>query len=358
MARTKNYALRGTLNWQPSEDLSIILKWSYGDSDPHAIVPRAEGTNPGGLNIAGNRETLNPDYHEGSTDKSGKSKTDLSLANLTVNYDLGSYTLVSVSSWYDGNYSQDTDTDGTSDPLVSINWSADTDAISQDLRIVSHYDGPFNFIAGLYYGDEDVDTNVLHDNFFGSAVPNAVLPGQAAAVLLSNGTFGQISRLLDVKKETWAAYTDINFALTERLGLNIGLRYTDDETTRDHLNYSRINGGPLVIPPAFTGLPVPIETDPRTEGTWLPGNDTGIDAPLIPPTVGIPVWTHGALTKESLPDMSESEQEFTGTIALDYAVTDDILTYVRYSRGCLQQRPCLPGRRQGCLRGPGVCRRL
>jgi iron complex outermembrane receptor protein len=334
MAQTKNYALRGTLNWQPSEDLNVVLKGSYGDSDPRSTVPRAEGTNPGGLNIAGNMETLNPDYHEGSTDREGKAETDLSLVNLTVNYEMGSYSLVSVSSWYDGNYSQDTDTDGTSDSLLSINWDADTDAISQDLRIVSNYDGPFNFIAGLYYGDENVDTNILHEDFFGAPVPNAILPAQGAAVLLSNGTFGQISRLLDVEKETWAVYTDIKFELTERLGLNIGLRYTDDETTRDHLNYSRINGGPLVLPPALTGAPVPIETDPRTEGTYLPGNTTGIDAPLVPPGLGlIPVWTHGELTAESVPEMSESEQEFTGTVALDYAVSDDILAYVRYSRG-------------------------
>ena len=47
-------------------------------------------------------------------------------------------------------------------------------------------------------GDEDMDTNILHEDFFGAPVPNAVFPGQAPAVLLANGTFGQISRLLDV----------------------------------------------------------------------------------------------------------------------------------------------------------------
>jgi iron complex outermembrane receptor protein len=333
MAQTKNYAVRGTLNWQATDDLSVILKGSYGDSDPRAMVPRAEGTNPGGLNIAGNPETLNPDYHEGASNMEGKAETDLSMINLTVNYDMDTYSLVSVSSWYDGNYSQGNDIDGTSDPLAEVVWSADTDAISQDLRIVSNYDGPFNFIAGVYYGDEDMDTDTLHDQFFGGPVPNAVLPAQAPAVLLSNGAFGQISRLLDVEKESFAIYTDINIELTERLGLNIGLRYTDDETTRDHLNYSRLNGGPLVIPGAITGLPVDITTDPRTEGTYLPGNPTGIDAPLVPPTAGVPVWTHGPLTTESVAEMSETEQEFTGTIALDYAFTDEIMGYARYSRG-------------------------
>lgn len=333
MAQTRNYAVRGTLNWQATDDLNLVLKSSYGDSDPRSMVPRAEGTNPGGLNISGNPGTQKPDYHEGATDREGKAETDLTLFNLTVNYEMERYNLVSVSSWYDGNYTQDTDTDGTSDPLLSIIWDAQTDAISQDLRLVSNYDGPFNFIAGLYYGNEDVDTDILHADFFGAPVPNAVPPGQAPAILLSDGTFGQISRILDVEKETMAAYVDMNYDLTERLRLNIGLRYTDDETTRDYLNYSRINGGPLVIPGAISGLPFDITTDPRTEGSYLPGNTTGIDAPLVPPSAGVPVWTHGPLTSESVAEMSESEQEFTGTIALDYAFSDEIMGYARYSRG-------------------------
>ncbi len=333
MAQTKNYGVRLTLNYEPSENLGIILKGSYGDSNPRATVPRPVGTNPGGLNIAGSTDSLNAKYHEGSIDKVGKSETELSMLNLKISYDFSDYTLVSVSSWYEGDYLQVTDTDGTPQPLISIDWGAETDSISQDLRIVSNYDGPFNFIAGLYYGDEDVDTVVLHDNFFGTPVPNAVLPAQAPQILLSNGTFGQIDRKLDVEKETLALYTDMNWDLSANWGLNIGLRYTEDKNTRDYLNYSRINGGPLVLPPALTGAPVPIETDPRTEGTYLPGNATGIDAPLVPPTAGLPVWTHGPLTTDSVAEMSVTEREVTGTIALNYIVNEDVMVYGRYSHG-------------------------
>ena len=109
------------------------------------------------------------------------------------------------------------------------------------------------------------------------------------------------------------------------------------------MNYSRRNGGPLVLPGAVTGLPFDITTDPRTEGTYLGGNGgnvTGIPLPLIPPgTIGpdgnpvLPRWTHGELTDESLEQLSESEGEVTGTIALTYRINDDVMTYVRYSRG-------------------------
>lgn len=332
MNQTKNYGVRLTLNYEPTDSLGIILKGSYGDSDPRANVPRAEGTNPGGLNIAGSPESFNPKYHEGSIDKIGKAESDLSMLNLKVSYDFSNYTLVSVSSWYEGDYQQVTDTDGVPDPLLAIDWGAETDAVAQDLRIVSNYEGPVNLIAGVYYGLEDVDTTILHDKFFGAPVPNFV-PGQEAQVLLSNGTFGQIHRRLDIEKESLAIYTDMNWDISNKWGLNVGLRYTEDENTRDYLNYSRINGGPLVLPPALTGLPIPITTDPRTEGSYLPGNPTGIDAPLVPPGAGIPVWTHGELTADSVAERSVTEKEVTGTIALDYIVNDDIMVYGRYSHG-------------------------
>jgi iron complex outermembrane receptor protein len=333
MAQTKNYGGRLTLNYEPTDNLGIILKGSYGDSDPRAAAARPVGTNPGGLNIAGSTDSLNAKYHEGSIDSIGKSETELSMLNLNLSYDFSDYTIVSVSSWYEGDYLQLSDTDATSQPLASIHWGAETDAISQDLRLVSNYEGPFNFIAGVYYGDEDMDTTVLHDNFIGTPVPNAVFPAQAPQILLSNGTFGQIDRRLDVEKETLAFYTDMNFDLSENWGLNAGLRYTEDENTRDYLNYSRINGGPLTLPPALTGAPVPIVTDPRTEGTYLPGNLTGIDAPLVPPNVGFPVWTHGPLTTDSVAEISVTEREVTGTIALNYIVNEDIMVYGRYSHG-------------------------
>ncbi len=144
------------------------------------------------------------------------------MLNLKVSNNFNDYTLVSVSSWYQGDYYQVTDIDGTPDPLIAVNWGAETEAVAQDLRIVSNYNGSFNFIAGLYYGNEDVGTNILHEEFFASPAPNFA-PGQEAQILLSNGTFGQISRKLDVEKESLALYTDMNGDISQKWGLNLSM---------------------------------------------------------------------------------------------------------------------------------------
>ena len=233
LTQTSYYSLRGTLNWQATDALSAVLKVSHGDSDAGTSAVRAVGTNPGGLNIAGSEDSLNAKYHEGSIDRAGDTEAEMTLVNLKLDYEMDRFSLVSVTSWYEGEYFSVQDSDGTSAELLALNWGSDTDAWSQDLRLVSAFDGPVNFIVGAYYGFEDVNTDILHYHFFEAPASNAVLPQQAAGVLLSNGAMGQVQRYFDVEKETCAVYGDLNWDITDKLSMNLGLRYTHDENTRD-----------------------------------------------------------------------------------------------------------------------------
>jgi iron complex outermembrane receptor protein len=328
MAQTKFNAVRLSLNFQPSEQLNALLKITTGESDPRHAPPRAEGTAVGGVNYAGNTEVINPGFLEGSVNETGKSKVDLNLVNLKLTYELDDYSLISVTSYYDGDYQQKQDLDGTSQPFFGMDWGSNTEAVSQDLRLVSNYDGPFNFIIGAYYGDEEVNTDILHEDFFGVPTPDATNP---LISVVSDGVWGSVRRRVDLGKESMAAYSHMTYDFTEKLGVTLGLRYTEDETSLDYYNISRINGKPL-----FGGF----GPDSRTEGTWIGGlgNQTPINLPIVPP--GIPgmetlafTWTHGDLTNESAPQRSETEKEFTGTLSLDYRFSDDVLSYVKYSRG-------------------------
>jgi len=325
MAQTKHYAARLTLNFQPIEELNALLKITNGKSKPRHAPPRAEGTAEGGVNYAGNTEVIDPEYLKGSVDQAGKAEVDMTLVNLKLSYEMSNHSLVSVSSYYDGDYLQLQDTDGTSDPYISVHWGSDTSAFSQDLRLVSDYEGRFNFILGVYYGNEEIDTDILHADFFG--VPSPAAPNlQIQAV--SDGVFGQIRRRQDLVKESVAVYSHVTYEFSDDLGLTVGLRYTNDDTELDYYNISRINGKPLTLPPP---LP-PIVTDTATEGTWVggAGNQTIFDLPVDPTSLR---WTHGELTDASAPKRSESETEITGNISLDYRVNEDVMSYVKYSRG-------------------------
>ena len=79
--------------------------------------------------------------------------------------------------------------------------STDQEQISQEFTLASENNGPLNYVAGLYYFYEDVDLNV-----------NFILPFD-----------------ITTDTESYAAYGQLFYDLTDRLTLTAGLRYTDEE---------------------------------------------------------------------------------------------------------------------------------
>ncbi len=81
----------------------------------------------------------------------------------------------------------------------------DQDQLSQEVSIASNYDGPFNFIGGLYYFSEDVRL----DSVF-------VLP-----------------HLIDLETSSNALFLHGNYGFGDALTLTAGLRYTDETKKLD-----------------------------------------------------------------------------------------------------------------------------
>jgi len=81
--------------------------------------------------------------------------------------------------------------------------------LSQEVRLESNNKGPFNWLAGLYYFDEEITVDSFSfDSLAGGA---------------QNGYARQHQR-----NKAWAAYGTVNYAPTDRLKLRGGLRYTSD----------------------------------------------------------------------------------------------------------------------------------
>ncbi|WP_116366687.1 TonB-dependent receptor [Parahaliea mediterranea] len=318
MAQTDYRAGRIALNWQASDNFSAVLKYTAGKSDPIATPPRGEGRIPvsglGDVDITGYQRPSSFDAYEGEINKVGHTNVDINQTTLRMTYEGEAYTVVSVSSWYDAEYFQAADTDGGPTRNLEIDWQSSTEAISQDLRLVSQFDGMFNFIAGIYYGKEKLD---MHNLLTLYASPT-IFAGSATGDLLAQyGTFDQRQ---DTEKESVAGYSQFGWDITDRLGLDIGVRYTRDENELTYINSSRLDleGNPL--------------------GSWVPGNITGtlVDAPFIPPEsdpAGVGFYISGPYTTASGPTFDKTENEWTGKISVDYAFSDSLMTYLSYSRG-------------------------
>lgn len=153
----------------------------------------------------------NPLYYDGNTRVIQDLRQDSFSAN--VSYDAGPVTLRSITGYVDYEVFRNADGD-FSQRVGNIDAQEDKlNSFSQELQIASNGEGPFDWIAGYFYFNEDVNAS------FFSSCPTAALntAGCAFAAGLpettSNALFGQASYWL----------------IPETLRITGGLRYTKDE---------------------------------------------------------------------------------------------------------------------------------
>ena len=97
---------------------------------------------------------------------------DIKIANLIVEYDLDWATVFSSSAWVDEDASKNIDLGfffGDAYP-----WGQQQDRpnsiVSEEIRLISEFDGSFQFLLGFYYEDKEV--NVENFGFFGGTDPS------------------------------------------------------------------------------------------------------------------------------------------------------------------------------------------
>ena len=147
---------------------------------------------------------------------------DYEFYNITGSYDLGSATLLSASSyaildksWVYGFFFGSVDFEGLSQ------FEHDIKMFTQEVRLTSNNEGPFEWTAGVFYRDYENREQSIGD---------ALITGFFLPELLV------INTVEDSK--SWAIFTDISYALSERLKVGVGARHSDDK--RD---FSDLAGG-------------------------------------------------------------------------------------------------------------------
>ncbi len=224
------FGVLGQLRYQPSDDLDILLT---GDLTRR----RARGKwvdiqIPSTHNIP----FVNPDRRKGPNNIDGRQDADLGGVHLSANWDTGSGTLTSVTAYREGTFSAKGNDGGSFIDFTrlvynpggrinffAINRAAFNDdyyvnikdetvkSFSQEFRFRSNFEGPFNFLAGLYYQHEDVDRVEDADYIF--------------VDYFAQGREIAETRL---KSDTYAAFVEGTFDITDTLGVTAGIRYTKD----------------------------------------------------------------------------------------------------------------------------------
>jgi iron complex outermembrane receptor protein len=231
-----NYALRGSLSFEPSEalDIQLIADFSHNESNGQSRRAVDDLSLPG-VGIVVGSGLLSDNVRE--SDAPWTQWEDQDTAGLTARIDYrlgGGHTLTYLSAVRHGDFSGRYSLVGTRSP-PSLTDAANGQrekytGITQDLRLSSPADGsgPLRWVAGLYFLREDTD---VVDNSIATTFLSVLGPGSVGDILDGEFIYDQEN----ITKSS-AIYGELSWAMTETLSLTVGGRYTYDD--KDYRNRS------------------------------------------------------------------------------------------------------------------------
>jgi len=250
------YGVRGQLLFEPTDALSIRLIGDYDKIDENCCIagnviagptvaitnalaggPSVDANNPFSFDVYNNFLSTNEIENYGGSGQ--------------IDYDLGNLALTSITAYRKVKALTNQDSDFTGADLIGENsQDLGIDTFTQELRITSDFDGPFNFLLGGYYFNEKIDQK--NDIRFGTQFRPygdqliRAASGNALNVALLEGTFGALEGAptryvgtffragdgLDeayrLKDEAFSIFGTVDFEVTDRLTLSLGGNYTKD----------------------------------------------------------------------------------------------------------------------------------
>ena len=148
---------------------------------------------------------------------------DQETVQSTLTIDLDSVTIKLLNGYQDYSWDSAKDFDGTASPASFIESVGQKESMTQhELQLFSTHDGPLQWLVGLFYLENELDqpyvlsdanNPFLIDNLSGAPNPDGVFYSQRGIL----------------EAESTAVYGQIDWELTDRLSLSMGLRYSEDD---------------------------------------------------------------------------------------------------------------------------------
>lgn len=294
----RSYNLNAKLLWNLTDRLSVYAIADYQDTqgDPGVWTIRSFG---GGANApaAGNgfvRDQLTalgirpgPENRATGIGAHNYSRTDSFGGQVTIDYELGGATITSVTAYRDVRQNSNLEVDSTPLRVYDNNLATlDAHQFTQELRIASNGERRFDYVAGLYYYQQEISAGNAQYGTLGY-LPNA------SPILI--GTVGGLVTY-EVNSKSIAAFAQGTLHLTDRFDLIVGGRYTRDEID----NTASVSAIPGVCNVSYA----------------LTGGRVCQPRPLP--------YSEGA---------SRSEEGWSGRAVLQHRLTDRANVYISASRG-------------------------
>ena len=204
---TRSWNIRGKLGFQASEAVKVELgAW------------RVENN----LDVRNTMDSVDPETYSNTTgpiDRPNYVKTTLTLLSAVINADLGAAQLTSSTSYVDSLL--DFDASFLAGGILRNDSTFNTTAFTQEVRLASSGDGPFNWLVGGYYSDGKNAIDICLNVFLPCTVPFSV----------------NISSAGKIDTTAWALFGELSYtAFDGRLTATVGGRQFQDKRSTSSFN--------------------------------------------------------------------------------------------------------------------------
>lgn len=361
---SEDWGVRATFRFLPNDATDLTFKVYGSESEGGTVVPIPTGqdknsdvidyTSPtfllgalfGGLNQAA--PGVLPTSYSQSANGLGLRDIEADTAARALTETFGvmfrgefamndSLSFIGVAGYDEGEYRQDPNTDCDATPLrlCSIGYNSEFEAYNIDLRLDYQVDR-LKLIAGAFYAYDEIDTANKPDFFNILSDVHAAL-GQSPTYFNPAGGFNGVLLPADAlptgiraeqnytqDRDSWAIYAEGNYAVTDKVNLTVGLRYSEDqlEFKDGYTTYFDDAGNPRMLSVSnffHTGAYQAYFLDDFFDAA---GN-------LVAPAAAL---NGGAPFPDPRQEEGDSDS-VSGRIIVDWQATEGAMLYASYSRG-------------------------
>ncbi|MCY4362368.1 MAG: TonB-dependent receptor [Gammaproteobacteria bacterium] len=279
------FALRGALQMDVTEDLMVDLKVYYSeDNDAPTggyVAYASKADRETGYSATPEASPITGDVHKHANGIEGSLDREVTSVTGQITWDLNEHLqVVSITNYMDIYKNYYEDAGGGYIPNFPYNPVAETEQITQELRLSGDYDR-FRWQLGGYYMDLEITGMDFVSGEFVSFLPE-----------------GRLDADWNLDSENWSVFGQVEVDLSEQVTLIGGVRYSMDDKQYSLVNSAAGEGAFL---------------DPVT---YIPPGEVFFDSAWLPPE----------FTEIDYNDWAARAQ-------LDWRPNDDLLVYAAFNRG-------------------------